>query len=358
MFRQIVDRTPALIHTARPDGFVDFLNQGWLDFAGRPLEALIGWGWAESFHPDDIGSCMAKWLAALQTGEPFEAEGRVRRADGVYRTLVHRKIAVRDASGQIVKWYGSSTDVEEQKRAEQDLRRSEAMRVEERAEERLRLARDLHDTLLQSLQGLVLRFQGAHALLPAHPDEAKAALALALERADQALAEGRNAVQGLRLSTRVVAVDFANALQVLGDDLVASRASGALAVPTFSVRVDGTPKLLSAIVSDECYQIAREAIRNALRHAHAERITAVVSYGEQRFELRVRDDGVGIDTGQLDPARLGRWGLAGMRERADRVDATLVVRALDRGGTEVHVSVPSAAAYRTSPVISEPRESS
>lgn len=352
MLRQIVDKTPALIHTARPDGFVDFLNQGWLDFVGRPVDALLGWGWAESFHPDDIGSCMAKWMAALETGADFEAEGRVRRSDGEYRTLVHRKIAVRDADGRIVKWYGSSTDVEEQKRAEADLRRSEALRLEERIEERTRIARDLHDTLLQSIQGLVLRFQSVYALLPAHPEQAKAALAQALDSADQALAESRDAVYGLRLSTRAVTMDLSRALRELGDDLMASGTSRSLDAPAFRVSTNGTPRPLAPIVGDEVYQIAREAIRNAFAHARARHIDAVISYGHEQFDLAVRDDGIGVDGSEPQVLREGRWGLAGMRERTDRLNGNLSVTRRASGGTEVHLTVPATVAYR--PVREQP----
>jgi formate hydrogenlyase transcriptional activator len=124
--RLAVDTAPALVHSARPDGYVDFLNKGWLDFVGLPMEEAAGWRWTNAFHPDDVDACVAKWRAALASGEPFEAEGRVRRADGEYRTLLHRKLPLRDEHGNIVKWYGSSIDIEDRKRAEESLRRSEA----------------------------------------------------------------------------------------------------------------------------------------------------------------------------------------------------------------------------------------
>jgi formate hydrogenlyase transcriptional activator len=124
--RLVVDTTPALLHSARPDGYVDFLNQGWLDYLGLPLEDACGWNWTNAFHPDDVGVCVGKWLAALASGESFEAEGRVRRADGEYRMLLHSKVPLRDDQGNVVKWYGSSIDIEYRKRAEYDLRRSEA----------------------------------------------------------------------------------------------------------------------------------------------------------------------------------------------------------------------------------------
>src|SRR4029077_5232302 len=123
---RVVDATPALLHSARPDGYIDFLNKGWLDFVGLPIEQMIGWEWAKTFHPDDIEGLLAKGRGALASGEPFQAEGRVRRADGEYRTLLHTKAPVRDKLGKITKWYGSSIDIEDLKRAEDTLRRREA----------------------------------------------------------------------------------------------------------------------------------------------------------------------------------------------------------------------------------------
>src|SRR6476659_8343876 len=119
-----VDTTPAFIHTARPDGYIDYFNRGWLDFFGKPLEDVCGWRWTETNHPDDVAAIVQKWHAALASGEPFEIETRVRRADGSYRALLHRKLPLRDEQGNIVKWFGSSVDIEDRKRAEEQFRRS------------------------------------------------------------------------------------------------------------------------------------------------------------------------------------------------------------------------------------------
>ena len=116
--RRAVDTTPAFIHTARPDGYMDYFNRGWLDFFGKSLEEVCGWRWTESVHPEDVAGIVQKWHAALASGEPFEIEARVRRADGSYRALLHRKLPLRDEHGNIVKWFGSSIDIEDRKRAE------------------------------------------------------------------------------------------------------------------------------------------------------------------------------------------------------------------------------------------------
>jgi PAS domain S-box-containing protein len=122
--RRAVDTTPALIHTARPDGYLDYFNRGWLDFLGKSLEDVCGWRWTESVHPEDVAALVQKWHAALASGEPFEIEARVRRADGSYRAFLHRKLPLRDEYGNIVKWFGSSLDIEDRKRAEEQPRSS------------------------------------------------------------------------------------------------------------------------------------------------------------------------------------------------------------------------------------------
>ncbi len=120
----IVDTTPALIYSARPDGYIDFFNQHCLEFVGVSFEEMSGWGWTKTIHPDDIESLLAKWRAALGSGEPFMAESRVRRADGKYCRMLHRYVALVDDQGKIVRWFGSSTDIDDQKRAEAVLRQT------------------------------------------------------------------------------------------------------------------------------------------------------------------------------------------------------------------------------------------
>ena len=128
--RLVIDSTPALIHTARPDGYLDFFNETWLRYVGLPLEDLEGWKWTSAIHPEDVEGIVNKWRASLASGEPFLHEARTRRADGEYRWLLHHKVPLRDDGGNIVKWYGSSIDIEERKRAEDALKTSEAYLAE------------------------------------------------------------------------------------------------------------------------------------------------------------------------------------------------------------------------------------
>ena len=108
--RLLIDTTPAFIHTALPDGALDFLNHGWSEYVGLSLTDLLGWRWTTAIHPEDVEEFVDKWRASVASGEPFVAESRVRRADGEYRWFLHRKVPLRDETGKIVKWYGSSLE--------------------------------------------------------------------------------------------------------------------------------------------------------------------------------------------------------------------------------------------------------
>ena len=218
-----------------------------------------------------------------------------------------------------------------------------AIGLEARVNERTRIARDLHDTLLQSFQGLMLHFQTGIDLLPGRPAEARKTLEIAIDRADQAIAEGRDAVQGLRAST-VETNDLAAAVRILGEELRAEGTNQNSAL--FEMEVEGTPRNLHPILRDEVYRITGEALRNAFRHARAQRIEVEILYGERWLRLRVRDDGKGIDPKLLSGDGLaGHYGLHGMRERAKLVGGKLTVWSKVDSGTEVELSIPGSTAY-------------
>ncbi len=225
------------------------------------------------------------------------------------------------------------------------LTRQFNIRMEERVGERTRIARDLHDTLLQSFHGLLLRFQTVLSLLPGRPEEAKEQLESAIEQAAEAITEGRDAVQGLRAST-VESNDLAVAIRTLGEELAADETNESSVA--FQVEVDGTCRTLHPILRDEVYRLAAEALRNAFHHSQAGRIEVAIWYGEKKFRLHVRDDGMGIDPKVLSgDGREGHYGLHGMRERANLVGGELTVWSEVDAGTEIVLSIPASNAYAT-----------
>jgi signal transduction histidine kinase len=218
-----------------------------------------------------------------------------------------------------------------------------------RLDERTRIARDLHDTLLQSFHGLMFRYQAARNMLPRRPEESMKTLDEALDVTGRAIAEGRDAIRGLREST-VVTNELAQAVTALGSDMGShnSNRDSASNSARFHVVVEGQPRELHPILRDEVYAITCEAVRNAFRHAQAHNIEVEITYSVSSFRLRVRDDGKGIDPAIAAEGRVGHYGVSGMRERAKRIHGKLDVWAETGAGTEVDLSIPGSIAYGTS----------
>jgi signal transduction histidine kinase len=223
-----------------------------------------------------------------------------------------------------------------------DIRRQFEVRLEERVAERTRIARELHDSLLQGFQGLLYRLQALRNGVPQHSPRLVEALDAALEKGDQMIIQAREAVQDLRASG-IEAGDLEAALTALREEF---SQPGAPERPAYRVVVEGKPRALSPLVRDDLYQVAREAFRNACRHARARRIEADIDYGDAVFTLRIRDDGIGIDPPVLDRGRRsGHFGLQGMRERSERAGGTFKVWSQRNSGTEVEVTIPAQVAY-------------
>jgi len=223
-------------------------------------------------------------------------------------------------------------------------RRIVELRLEERVEERTRIARDLHDTLLQSFHGLMFQFQAARNQLPQRPESAMQALDEAILATEQALAEGRDAIHDLRPEP-AAQHDLAALLTAIGQELAGAHAANGH-VPSFRVTVEGKPRRLSPTLQNELYRIGREMIRNAFHHAAASHIEVEIRYDEHQLRLRIRDDGKGIDPKVLDASgRPEHWGLPGVRERAQRIGSRLEFWSEAGAGTEVELRVPAAIVY-------------
>jgi signal transduction histidine kinase/ligand-binding sensor domain-containing protein len=210
-------------------------------------------------------------------------------------------------------------------------------RSEERANERVQIARDLHDTLLQGIQGLMLRFHFAAEKVP-EGGEVRAMLDDALSSADHILQEGRERVTDLRSSTATRA-DLLKSLDMVGKGLSWNNDS------SFAIHAEGTPRELKPAIHEELFYIGRESLTNAFRHAQAQRIEVTLDYGKLKLRLLCRDDGCGMDANLVEEGRSGHWGLPGMRERANRIEATLECQSAPGAGTEIVVIISARRAY-------------
>jgi signal transduction histidine kinase len=211
-----------------------------------------------------------------------------------------------------------------------------AERMEARHEERERVARDFHDTILQSFQSLLLQVHLAWHRLPADATGRKD-IERSLDLAQAALEEGRDKVRGLRAGARP-GTDLAA-------DLHAAFAAESPGSP-IAVRTEGDARPLAPCVHEECRLITLEAVRNALHHAQARRIVVELGYGADSFNLTIRDDGLGIPDEIMQAGHLsGHWGMAGMRERASATGGEFACASAPGNGTSITVAIPADRAY-------------
>jgi ligand-binding sensor domain-containing protein/signal transduction histidine kinase len=212
---------------------------------------------------------------------------------------------------------------------------------EERLAERTRIAREFHDTLLQSFQGVLLNFHAVTYQVADRP-EARQAIEDVVEQARHAITEGRNAIEGLRASKHEGS-DLEAAISRCGQELAANQAESPGA--EFLVNVEGATRPLAPIVANEIYHIAVEALRNAFRHAHARRIEVEIRYGSRQLRVRVRDNGKGIESAVIQDGREEHYGIVGMRERTRLAGGRLVFWSEVNSGTELELTVPASLAY-------------
>jgi signal transduction histidine kinase len=213
-------------------------------------------------------------------------------------------------------------------------------RLEERLNERERIAREIHDTLLQGIYALTARLHAAIQRMP-RSDSARAAIEQALDRADVVLAEGRDRVTGLRASTEAPST-LAAEIGAIARQFEETQGHPVV----FEVRVEGDERTLHLAVREEIVQIAREALANTYRHAQARSVVVELIYGRGVLRMKVRDDGEGFDTSALAEAPgANHWGVVGMRERARKLRGHLDIWSRRGEGTEITLSIPGRVAY-------------
>jgi PAS domain S-box-containing protein len=223
----ITNVIPTFIHVLRVDGSVLYANRAVLDYSGLTLDDVLKEDYRDRFfHPEDVERLREERQEALMRPVLFENEQRIRDKNGEYRWFLARYNPLLDSQGRIDRWYVAGFDIE-------DRKRTEHLRLEERVNERTRIARELHDTLLQSVQGLLMQLSAVRYLIPNRPRDAAELLDRMVERAREAVAEGRDTVQGLRSSIDV-SKDLVTAITAFGEGLANDANS-----PEFRVTIEG-----------------------------------------------------------------------------------------------------------------------
>ncbi|MEY2428942.1 MAG: hypothetical protein QOJ40_1827, partial [Verrucomicrobiota bacterium] len=340
--RLIIDTIPTMAWSLRPDGVLDFINQRWLDYAGLSFEEAIAEP-TRTMHPEDLSKVMEKWRLNMAAGEPYEGEMRLRRADGEYRWFLIRTVPLRDDQGKIVKWYGSSIDIEDGKRAEAALKNSHdqlralSARLQSvREEEATRIAREIHDELGQGLTRLKMDLVRAERKLEELPGSP------AVNSLLDTLVSATELADGITASVQEIAADLRPAvLDKLGLGSALQYESRRFQERTgisCEVRVPEPEPNISVEGSTGLFRIFQECLTNITRHAQATKVEAALKLAGRSVMLRVRDNGRGITEAEI--ANPGSLGLLGMKERTALLGGEIVFQRDTEGGTIVTARIP------------------
>jgi len=187
----LVDAIPQQIWSGPPDGTLDYCNERWRSYMGLGLKELQGHGWQSMLHPEDRDRVLEAWHRSVVNGTPYEQEERHRRVDGTYRWFLARGLPLRDAEGRIVRWYGTNTDIEGRKQAEEELRRVSGQLLHLQDEERRGIARDLHDSTGQDLVALATMLGQVRRLIPVSERKSRKLLSECKALADRCVRDVR-----------------------------------------------------------------------------------------------------------------------------------------------------------------------
>lgn len=346
----IVQTAPDIIFSRQPDGGREYISGRFYEYTGAHPGSAVGYGWLEYVHPDDKESTGALWMRSVESGEPYEAEYRLRGADGGYRWFRARAVPLRNPEGKILKWYGTCSDIHDSKLLEQSIRNSatelerlvdsrtaELRRLSGRLmtmqdEERRRIAREIHDGLGQELAAAKMILDGI--LAKDKSPSLQHAAVEASQLVDRAIQQVRT-ISHLLHPPLLDEVGLISALRWFLEGL--TQRSG------IEIQLDVEPKSLGRLKSEvetAIFRIVQEALTNMFRHSGAQHGRIGVTAENGNVVVRVSDDGKGIDddVAQFRPESVG-VGIGGMRQRVTELGGTLrLVNA--NPGTIVEVVIP------------------
>lgn len=330
LLRSLADTLPVMIWMSGVDKLCTYFNQSKLRFAGLSLDSVLGNGWTEGVHPEDLGRCWDIYTKAFDLREPFDMEFRFRRHDGEYRWLLSSALPRFNSNGSFVGYIGSATDITERKVAEQSLSKVSKGSIEAQEEERVRIARELH----HHIDSLIL-------------------LSINLDRYEQnrpeSMADVRQEIGEIRQQVKDIVSSIldlshrlhSSKLEYLGLAAAARSFCKELA-DTQNAKIDfhseGVPNELPEKIALCLYRVLQEALQNALKHSGSRRCEVSVSRKSNEIQLTVRDWGGGFDP---SVAMKGPGlGLVSLKERLKLVDGKLLIESEPQRGSTIQASVP------------------
>jgi PAS domain S-box-containing protein len=330
-FRLVANTAPVMIWMAGTDRLCTYVNQPWLEFTGRPLEAELGNGWVETVHPEDLNSCMHTYTEAFDRRESFQMEYRVRRHDGKYRWVSDIGVPRFNPDHLFAGYIGSATDVTQRKLAEESLADVGRRLIEAHEEERTWIARELHDDVNQRMALLAIELDRWNQQLPPSAVEFHDHIHHASQRLSGIAAD----IQAL--SHRL----HSSKLEYLG--IVAAAKSFCKELSEqHKVEIDFNHTAIPGSVPKEIslclFRVLQETLQNGVKHSGVQHFKVELCGTEGEIQLTVSDLGVGFDP--QDAIHHRGLGLISMRERMLLVSGEISIKSQPGGGTTIHARVP------------------
>src|SRR5258708_10010897 len=333
--REVIDAIPQQIWSGPSDGTLDYCNERWRSYMGLGLEELQGDGWQSMLHPDDRDRVLKAWQESVTNGTPYEQEERHCGNDGQYRWFLARGVPLRDAEGWIIRWYGTNTDIDDRKQAEEDLRRLSGLLLRSQDEERRRIARDLHDSTGQNLVALATMLGRLWDSIPLVDQQSHRLLSECRELADRCIRE----VRTLSYLLHSPVLDKAGL-----EDAIRDYVGGFAKRSGIQVELDLSPRTrrLDPTVELALFRVVQEALANIQRHSGSQEATISI-HRNSSLELEISDSGHGMSisrpTGKDHrPLEVG-VGIASMQERVKLIGGRLEIYS-SSDGTTVRVTIP------------------
>jgi PAS domain S-box-containing protein len=334
--RTLLDAIPQQIWSGPLDGTLDYCNERWRSYVGFGLEELRGDGWQSMLHRDDRERVLKAWHESVTNGTPYEQEERHRGVDGTYRWFLARGVPLRDAQGRIVRWYGTNTDIEDRKQAEEELRRLSGQLLLLQDEERRRIARDLHDSTGQDLVALATTLSQIHASIPSSSRKLRKLASQCQALADQCIRD----VRTLSYLLHPPMLDEAGL-----EDAVRHYASGFTHRTGIDVQLEMSPRLgrMKPDVELALFRVVQESLTNIQRHSGSSQAKIGIERDSGKITLEISDKGTGI-SGSLR-RRNGKLsfglgvGIPSMQERVKLIGGQFDIES-SSSGTTVRVRIP------------------
>jgi PAS domain S-box-containing protein len=331
----IIDAIPQQIWSGPPDGTLDYCNERWRSYMGLGLKELQGHGWQSMLHPDDRDRVLRAWHRSVVEGTRYEQEERHRGADGTYRWFLARGVPLRDAEGRIVRWYGTNTDIEDRKQAEEELRRVSRQLLRLQMEERRGIARDLHDSTGQDLVALATMLGQVRRSIPSGQRKSRKLLSECKALADRCIRE----VRTLSYLLHPPVLDEAG----LGD-AIRDYVHGFTKRSGIRVELDLSPRLgrMARDVELVLFRVVQESLTNIQRHSGSSQ-GKIRIHRNSNLTVEISDRGPGASA-SVSRKKKELWfktgvGIPSMQERVKLIGGELDIDSAGQG-TIVRVTIP------------------